>query len=99
MPVNLTISNIDSKRMMITIERAKGKNDRLVPLLQMLLRGLREYYKEYKLSSITKARIKTAAKKKGFVVPAGLMMKPRLHGIFGSFSVVFMGFSAKRVGL
>ena len=48
MPVNLTISNIDSKRMMITIELAKGKKYKLVPLPQMILTGLREYYKEYK---------------------------------------------------
>jgi integrase/recombinase XerD len=48
MPVNLTISNIDSKRMVITIEWAKGKEDRLVRLPQMLLTGLREYYKKYK---------------------------------------------------
>jgi site-specific recombinase XerD len=47
MPVSLKISNIDSKRMMITIERAKGKKDRLVPLLQMLFTELYEYYKEY----------------------------------------------------
>ena len=48
MPVNLTISNMDSKKMMITIERAKGKKDSLIPSPQMLLTELCEYYKEYK---------------------------------------------------
>jgi integrase/recombinase XerD len=48
MPVNLPISNIDSKRMMITIEWAKGKKGRLVPLPKILLTGPRKYFREYK---------------------------------------------------
>lgn len=46
--VLLTLNSIDSSRMMITIERAKGKKDRMVPLPQFLLPLLREYYKEYR---------------------------------------------------
>jgi integrase/recombinase XerD len=46
--VNLKIADIDSNRMMITIERAKGKKDRLVPLPQKLLAALRGYYKEHR---------------------------------------------------
>jgi integrase/recombinase XerD len=34
--------------MMITIERAKGKKGRLVPLPKILLTGPRKYFREYK---------------------------------------------------
>ncbi len=40
--------NVDSVRMSILIERAKGKKDRLVALSPLLLIMLREYWKEYK---------------------------------------------------
>jgi integrase/recombinase XerD len=46
--INLKPGNIDSKRMMILIEEAKGKKDRMVPLSPMLLITLREYYREYR---------------------------------------------------
>lgn len=46
--INLKISDIDSKRMVITINQAKGRKDRIVPLTQKILKILREYYKEYK---------------------------------------------------
>ncbi len=45
--VALKINNIDSKRMMIHIQGAKGKKDRMVPLSIVLLTMLRKYYKEY----------------------------------------------------
>lgn len=41
----LKITDIDSARMQITVERAKGKKDRLVMLSPVLLEVLREYYK------------------------------------------------------
>jgi site-specific recombinase XerD len=41
----LKVPNIDSKRMMIRIERSKGGVDRDVPLSQKLLESLREYYR------------------------------------------------------
>ena len=41
----LKVSNIDSKRMMIRIERSKGGVDRDVPLSPKLLNTLREYYR------------------------------------------------------
>lgn len=44
---NLKISDIDSKRMLITIKEGKGKKDRYVPLTLNVLNLLREYYKEY----------------------------------------------------
>ncbi len=46
--VNLKIVDIDSKRMIILINQAKGKKDRIVPLSQNILNLLREYYKQYK---------------------------------------------------
>lgn len=46
--VNLKITDIDSKRMLINIRLAKGKKDRLVPLSKNVLELLRSYYKECK---------------------------------------------------
>ena len=46
--VNLKISDIDSKRMIIHIKNAKGRKDRIVPLSEKVLLLLREYYKAYK---------------------------------------------------
>jgi len=46
--VNLKIEDIDSKRMLIHIKNAKGRKDRIVPLSQIVLELLREYFKKYK---------------------------------------------------
>ena len=46
--VNLKIVDIDSKRMLIHIENAKGRKDRIVPLSRTVLELLREYFKEYR---------------------------------------------------
>ena len=46
--VNLKIADIDSKRMQIFIQRAKGKKDRIVNLRPVLLDILRGYIKKYK---------------------------------------------------
>ena len=46
--VNLKLKDIDSKRMQIFIERAKGKKDRYVNLSPVLLDILRSYVKDYK---------------------------------------------------
>jgi len=46
--VNLKIADIDSQRMQIFIERAKGKKDRYVNLSPILLDILRNYLLEYK---------------------------------------------------
>jgi site-specific recombinase XerD len=46
--VNLKITDIDSKRMVIYLRQAKGKKDRQVMLATKLLALLRLYYKEYK---------------------------------------------------
>ena len=41
----LKVSNIDSQRMMLRVERGKGDVDREVPLNQKLLETLREYWR------------------------------------------------------
>lgn len=46
--INLQITNIDSKRMQVHIQAAKGKKDRYVNLPESVLPFLREYYKMYK---------------------------------------------------
>ena len=46
--VNLKIKNIDSKRMLVHIEAAKGKIDRYVTLPTSILDDLRNYFKKYK---------------------------------------------------
>ncbi|MDR2971646.1 MAG: site-specific integrase [Bacteroidales bacterium] len=45
--VNLKISNIDSNRMLVHIEAAKGKRDRYVTLPTSILDELRTYYRTY----------------------------------------------------
>lgn len=46
--VNLKIADIDSSRMQVLVEHAKGKKDRYVNLPETVLPLLRDYYKEYK---------------------------------------------------
>ncbi|WP_159021481.1 site-specific tyrosine recombinase/integron integrase [Formosa sp. L2A11] len=46
--INLKISDIDSKRMLIRIESAKGNKDRYTILSYSILKDLRAYYKEWK---------------------------------------------------
>ena len=46
--INLKITDIDSKRMLILIEAAKGKKDRYTLLSNTLLKDLRDYYKQWK---------------------------------------------------
>lgn len=46
--VNLKISDIDSDRMLVLIESAKGKKDRYVPLPATVLEDMRSYYRLYK---------------------------------------------------
>jgi integrase/recombinase XerD len=45
--INLLISDIDSKRMIIFIRNSKGNKDRIVPLSQKVLDLLRIYFTEY----------------------------------------------------
>jgi len=46
--INLKISDIDSKRMLIRVQDGKGKKDRLTLLSKSTLKDLRIYYKEWK---------------------------------------------------
>jgi integrase/recombinase XerD len=46
--VALKIKDIDSERMQVFIERAKGKKDRYVNLPESVLLQMREYFKEFK---------------------------------------------------
>jgi len=46
--VNLKIKNIDSNRMIVHIEAAKGKRDRYVTLPSSILVDLRNYYRAYR---------------------------------------------------
>ncbi len=46
--VNLKITDIDSKQMLVLLERAKGKKDRYVNLPKSILTQLRVYFLEYK---------------------------------------------------
>jgi site-specific recombinase XerD len=46
--VNLKITDIDSSRMLVQIESAKGKKDRYVPLPESILNDLRNYYRSYR---------------------------------------------------
>lgn len=46
--INLKISDIDSKRMLIRVEQGKGKRDRYVPLSNKILKLLRLYFSEFK---------------------------------------------------
>ena len=46
--LNLTIKDIDSKRMLVHIYQAKGRKDRIAPLSETILKLLRQYYDQYK---------------------------------------------------
>ena len=45
---NLKIADVDSRLMRIKVENGKGKKDRFVPLSQLVLVALRNYYLQYK---------------------------------------------------
>jgi len=45
--INLKVADIDSERMLVSINQAKGKKDRVVMLPQNLLKLLRTYFQDY----------------------------------------------------
>jgi len=45
--LNMELSHIDRKRMIITIRQAKGNKDRIVPISDRIIDMLTEYYKAY----------------------------------------------------
>ncbi|TYB75909.1 site-specific tyrosine recombinase/integron integrase [Bizionia myxarmorum] len=46
--LNLAVTDIDSKRMVVKINNAKGKKDRISILSPSLLKDLQDYYREYR---------------------------------------------------
>ena len=66
--VNLKISDIDSGRMQIRIENAKGKKDRYIGLSVLLLEVLRAYLRRTKPRPITYL---FEGKMQGDLIPAG----------------------------
>jgi integrase/recombinase XerD len=46
--INLKITDIDSKRMIIHIKNAKGRKDRIVPLSENILKLLRGYFTQFR---------------------------------------------------
>lgn len=46
--LNLRITDIDSERKLLLVKQSKGKKDRVVPLSEKIINGLREYYTGYK---------------------------------------------------
>ena len=46
--LNLSISDIDSKRKLLIIKQSKGRKDRVAPLSDKIIELLREYYKSYR---------------------------------------------------
>ncbi len=46
--INLKISEIDSRRKILTIKGAKGNKDRIVPLPLSMIELLREYFRQYR---------------------------------------------------
>lgn len=92
--INLKISDVDSKRMVILIRNAKGYKDRTVMLSEKILQMLKEYYKIYRPKaylfegqygdkySITSLRqvLGQACKR------SGLKHKPTLHWLRHSFA-------------
>jgi integrase/recombinase XerD len=43
--INITLTDIDSRRMQVNIQKGKGFKQRKVPLSNLLLKTLRRYYK------------------------------------------------------
>jgi len=46
--LNLTLQDIHSNRMVLSVRGGKGKQDRLLPLSEQLLHWLRDYYRQYR---------------------------------------------------
>ena len=92
--INMKITDIDSKRMVITLRQAKGKKDRQVMLSSTLLIMLRAYFKEYKpaiwlfegqskgqYTTRSIEEIMKSAKRK-----SGITKKGSIHGLRHSFA-------------
>ncbi len=88
--LDLRITDIDSRRNVVNIRRAKGDKDRQVPLSPKILEMLRKYFKEYRpitwlfegekpdtpYSAESLHKVFTVAKRK-----AGIIIPFKLHGL------------------
>jgi len=92
--INLKIADIDSKRMLIHIQGAKGKKDRYTLLSDTFLQLLRIYYKQYKPKKYLfegqqeVQYTSTSAQKvlRNAVVKAGIKKRITLHTLRHSFA-------------
>jgi site-specific recombinase XerD len=92
--LNLEISDIDSKRMLIHIKQGKGKKDRYTLLSDSFIKILREYYKAYKPKKYlfegqkNEKYSNTSAQKvlKNALFKTGIKKKVTLHTLRHSFA-------------
>ncbi len=92
--VNLKVTDIDSKRMVVHIQGAKGKKDRYVPLPVSILPKLREYYSKYRPKKFlfegqyggayAKSSLQQVFKKT--MIKAGINKQIGIHGLRHSYA-------------
>jgi site-specific recombinase XerD len=92
--VGLKIEDVDSGRMMVHLQQAKGKKDRYVPLPQSVLELLREYFvaykpKEYLFEGMTGGPYSIRSAQSVFkqaMDRAGINKKVGIHGLRHSYA-------------
>jgi site-specific recombinase XerD len=92
--INLTLTDIDSKRMLIRIKQGKGKKDRMTLLSTNALDLLRKYYKVYTpkkwlfegLNGKPYSAVSLRQVFKRSLIKAGVLRKLRLHDLRHSFA-------------
>lgn len=98
--VNLKISDIDSDRMMVFIQRGKGKKDRFVTLPESILSEMRAYYREYEPQDYLfegqyGGHYSTRSAQKVFknaMKKAGIKKKIGIHGLRHSYATHLLEF-------
>ena len=92
--INLTLTDIDSKRMLIRIKQGKGKKDRMTLLSTNALDLLRKYYKVYTpkkwlfegLNGKPYSAVSLRQVFKRSLIKAGVLRELRLHDLRHSFA-------------